>query len=177
MNEASPGSSVFVVRLGTVSKRFMPLIFLCLVLTAVDLHFVATKVGGTGFSLSVEASEGVVNGMPHWRLYQSRVLGPYTVDLISRSFAISYLAAQAFYGAVLLLLAKLVIVLHRRHDQSSGPTVFMLLMVVFSSRFWSAGRGSMRGISSVYSPSPCLLYLSSKKDPGPGLCRWPWLHF
>lgn len=127
MNEASPKSSVSVVSLGPGLIRFMPLIFLCLVLTAVDLHFVVTKVGGRGFSFSVEASEGVVNGLPHWRLYQSRVLGPYTVDLISRSFAVSYVAAQSLYGAVLLLLAKLVIVLHRRHDQSSGPTVFMLL--------------------------------------------------
>lgn len=131
MNEASPLNSASVVSLGSVLTRFMPLIILCLVLTAVDLHFVATKVGGTGFSHSVEASEGVVNGLPHWRLYQSRVLGPYTVDLISRSFAISYLAAQALFGAVLLLLAKLAIVLHRRRDQSSGPTVFMLLASSF----------------------------------------------
>lgn len=127
MNEASLKSSVPVVSLGLFLKRFMPLIFLCLVLTAVDLHFVVTKVGSAGFSQSVQASEGVVNGLPHWRLYQSRVLGPYTVDLISRSFAIPYIRAQALYGAVLLLLAKLVIVLHRRRDQSSGPTIFMLL--------------------------------------------------
>lgn len=131
MNKASPKSAADVARLGPGVARFIPLILLCLVLTAIDVHFVVSKVGGRGFFQSVEVSEGVVNGLPHWRIYQSRVLGPYTVDFLSSFFAISTAAAQITFGAVTLLLAKLIIVFHRRHDLSAGPTFSMLLVGSF----------------------------------------------
>ncbi len=32
----------------------------------------------------IQASEGVVKGLPHWRLYQSRILGPYMVHGLNK---------------------------------------------------------------------------------------------
>ena len=55
--------------------RYMLLVLLCLVLTAADIHFIVTKVGAQAFAASVDASEGVVKGLPHWRLYQARCSG------------------------------------------------------------------------------------------------------
>ncbi len=124
---AAPGALAAVASRGTHPARTVLLLLLCLVLTAVDMHFIATKLGTAAFIASVKASDGVVNGLPHWRIYQSRVLGPYTADLVARSFAISLPAAQAIYGAACLLLAKLAILFHRRRDGSAGPALFMLL--------------------------------------------------
>lgn len=38
----------------------------------------------------IRAGYGVVEGTPHWRIFQSRVLGPYTAELISSVFNIGY---------------------------------------------------------------------------------------
>ncbi len=63
------------------------------------------------FNRSAEAALGVVNGMPHWRIYQSRVLGPYLVQWLSAYvpdytdayfvFAIGALTVAGFFTLML----------------------------------------------------------------------------
>jgi hypothetical protein len=38
---------------------------------------------GPDYPRSIAAAFGVVHGKPHWRIYQSRILGPYLVDSLS----------------------------------------------------------------------------------------------
>ena len=54
------------------------------------------------FQLLADEAQGVVNGIPHWRAYQNRLLGPYAVQMISRLSGLSYI--YSFKAAVLLLL-------------------------------------------------------------------------
>ena len=58
----------------------------------VQLRLVLLLFGGA-YDASVAATLGVMQGRPHWRVYQSRVLGPALVDLldwITRDDAIAY---------------------------------------------------------------------------------------
>lgn len=62
---------------------------------------------GKDYPESVKASFGVVLGQPHWRIYQSRVLGPYLVDGLRHLFpspvsAFAFLGLVALFGAGLL---------------------------------------------------------------------------
>jgi hypothetical protein len=58
----------------------------------------------TWYGRAVEAAYGVTIGMPHWRSYQSRVLGPYLVDGLTWIFP-SYLSAHVFLSIVALAIA------------------------------------------------------------------------
>jgi hypothetical protein len=50
----------------------------------------------------IEAAQGVVDGLPHWRLYQSRVLGPYMVHAVKGIIGWSFQQAYAFMMLVWL---------------------------------------------------------------------------
>lgn len=57
-----------------------------------------------GLAQSASAARGVVEGLPHWRIYQSRIFAPYLVEWLSR-FAPSYADAHLFYAFAALTLA------------------------------------------------------------------------
>lgn len=82
------------------SKSFVTVATLALLLAIIQFH-VIMSVLGQKFHLSMQAAVGVVEGKPHWWVYQNRVLGPYTVHLIERitgDYLVSYIAL-----AILLL--------------------------------------------------------------------------
>lgn len=56
---------------------------------------------GPRYRQSVDAAHGIVDGYPHWRIFQSRVLGPYLVAGISK-LGLSYLAAHVTVSLLLL---------------------------------------------------------------------------
>jgi hypothetical protein len=58
----------------------------------------------TWYGRAVEAAYGVVIGMPHWRSYQSRVLGPYIIEWLTKLFP-DYLSAHVFLSIVALTIA------------------------------------------------------------------------
>ncbi|MBV8756856.1 MAG: hypothetical protein JO257_06270 [Deltaproteobacteria bacterium] len=80
------------------------------VLASAVLAFVQARmihaVLGDVYPESVKASFGVVLGQPHWRIYQSRVLGPYLVDSL-RHVLPSPVSAFTFVGIVALFVAGL----------------------------------------------------------------------
>jgi hypothetical protein len=59
---------------------------------------------GEGYGASMQAAMGVVEGKPHWRLYQNRVLGPYAVHVVER-LTQNYLASYVGVTLGLLTLA------------------------------------------------------------------------
>jgi hypothetical protein len=61
---------------------------------------------GKAYPENVKASFGVVLGQPHWRIYQSRVLGPYLVDSLRHVFP-GPVSAFAFVGLLALFVAGL----------------------------------------------------------------------
>jgi hypothetical protein len=90
---------------------------------------------------SVNAALGVVSGRPHWRIYQSRVLGPYLVDALTAVLP-SYSAAHAFFAVAALTVAGyLAWRLGRRIGASTlaallGLVVFHLAFAGLLSRPW-----------------------------------------
>jgi hypothetical protein len=57
----------------------------------------------------VAAAQGVTQGLPHWRGWQSRVLGPFFVEILSRLTGLSFADAYPLAVFVLLLLFFLVL--------------------------------------------------------------------
>jgi len=64
---------------------------------------------GPRFHDHAAAAQGVVQGLPHWRAWQSRVLGPFFVEFLSRLTGLSY--ADAYPPAVFILLVVFFLVL------------------------------------------------------------------
>jgi hypothetical protein len=64
---------------------------------------------GPRFHDHAAAAQGVVQGLPHWRAWQSRVLGPFFVELLSRLSGLSF--ADAYPLAVFILLLVFFLVL------------------------------------------------------------------
>lgn len=97
-------------------------------LTALDLHFVSIEISNDGFFASLQASQGVIDGLPHWRLYQSRILGPYMIHGIEHLFGLpSSLAYVAFIASCLLITKLIVIMFGLRHTDGVTSTLLMLI--------------------------------------------------
>ena len=56
------------------------------------------------YGRSIQAAIGVVEGRPHWRVYQNRILGPYAIEGLSNVFP-SYITAHVFLSIVVLAAA------------------------------------------------------------------------
>jgi len=88
------------------SKSFVTVSTLALLLAIIQFH-VIISVLGQNFHLSMQAAVGVVEGKPHWWVYQNRVLGPYTVHLIERITG-DYLVSYVALAILLLTLAGII---------------------------------------------------------------------
>lgn len=91
-------------------------------------------VQGSNYGSSIVAAKGVVLGTPHWMLYQSRVLGPWTVELLSRlngNFQMAYvlyvIAATAVAGWLVLTTVR------RLHGAEAGWAALFLFHMLFSA--------------------------------------------
>ncbi len=72
-----------------------------------QFHMIAAVMGAR-YGMSIAAAQGVVDGMPHWRIDQSRVLGPWLVEGLSRLTG-SFGTAHVLYTILLYFLAGLAI--------------------------------------------------------------------
>lgn len=72
---------------------------------------------GSDYPRSVAAAFGIVHGKPHWRIYQSRILGPYLVDSLTRVFPS---AASAYVFVTIAVLAVAGMVAWRLGDRVAG---------------------------------------------------------
>jgi len=97
-------------------------------LAALDIHFVSAKVGINNLFASMQASQGVFDGFPHWRIYQSRILGPYLIHGIEHLFGLSPFAAYLVFIASCLFITKLIVIrFGLRHTDGITPALLMLL--------------------------------------------------
>lgn len=106
----------------------IPWLLLAVFLTALDIHFIATKINVMSLHYSLQASQGVVDGLPHWRIYQSRVLGPYLVHGMGYLFNLSAPVAYLVFIAILQFAAKLVVIhFGLGHARNMNLTFMMLI--------------------------------------------------
>lgn len=89
---------------------------------------------GNDYGRLIAATQGIVDGYPHWVIYQSRILGPYFIKLIAQltgHFAIAYLLFVwiTFFITgywVLRLMARLV-------EKTFAWTVFFVFQTVIAA--------------------------------------------
>lgn len=82
---------------------------------------------------NVAAAQGVLDGLPHWRVYQSRVLGPLVMAMVS-GLGPSFLNAYFITGIATLTATAVVMfrVGHRLAGPPGGWAAMMGLFVLFS---------------------------------------------
>lgn len=116
------------------------LLLLCLAAALVDLREMFL-VYGNDYNGAVAAARGVLDGMPHWRVYQARLLGPFLVRLISL-YGLDFPTAYAVAVVGLLTGAGylLFVVLRKRHGSVppalAGFLAFHVLLTACFSRPW-----------------------------------------
>jgi len=83
---------------------------------------------------SALASQGVLDGLPHWRIYQSRVLGPLLMGSIERWGSTTYLPAY-LSGVLLALLGThaLLWLFYARQRLSLGRSAALSLALIAAS--------------------------------------------
>lgn len=115
---------------------------LAIFLTALDIHFVSANIGINGYLESLQVSQGVFDGLPTWRIYQNRILGPYLIHGIERLFGLSSLVAYISFIASCLFITKLIVIrFGLRHTGNVTSTLLMLisgslLFAMLSSSRW-----------------------------------------
>jgi hypothetical protein len=62
---------------------------------------------GDQYERCVQAAQGVIDGRPHWRIYQSRVLSPYIIDTLSHVMP-SFVSAHVLFSLVALAAAGMI---------------------------------------------------------------------
>ena len=96
---------------------------------------------GSQYRLSVDAARGVIDGEPHWRVFQNRLLGPYLVRALE---AVTGSFEQAHVLCTVALLAAAGYLVLRALDQQTGSVArtlagyasFSLLVVFCFRRPW-----------------------------------------
>ncbi len=74
---------------------------------------------GPHISQQIEAAQGIIQGYPHWRIYQSRILGPFFADVVGKLFQLPF--REAYLLAVFILL-----------------TVFFFILIITAKRLWNS---------------------------------------
>lgn len=110
------------------AAAMIPWLLLAIFLTALDIHFIATKISTINLHYSLQASQGVVDGLPHWRIYQSRVLGPYLVHGMAHLLNLSAPVAYITLIALLQFATKLVVISFGLGHARNKNLTFMMLI-------------------------------------------------
>jgi hypothetical protein len=89
---------------------------------------------GSHYGASIAAAKGVVAGMPHWLVYQNRVLGPWIVEFLSRltgnfeqAYVLFVIAAAAAAGWLVLETVR------QRYGSAPGWGALFLFHVLFAA--------------------------------------------
>lgn len=110
-----------------------------ILLAVAQFRMIAFILGQT-YNSSIDAANGVVHGTPHWLLYQSRVLGPYTVALLAPLFG-NFSLAHVFFAITTQAIAGYLVLatVARRFGTDAAWGAFFLFQLLFTlalSKSW-----------------------------------------
>jgi hypothetical protein len=96
---------------------------------------------GNDFLRAVQAAQGVLAGYPHWRYFQSRLLGPCAVKYVSLLFGFNYALAHVIVATAVLTLASIAMFhagrfVGGRQSGWSSLLAFQILFALTMSRPW-----------------------------------------
>ncbi len=88
---------------------------------------------GANFRDCMQASAGVVDGLPHWVVYQSRVLAPYTIYLLYL-FNGDYFLAHRYFTEFFIGISGILILFtaRKRYGADAAGCSFFLFQTLFS---------------------------------------------
>jgi hypothetical protein len=84
-----------------VSRSRLGFAALATALALAQFRLVMFVLGGDQMGRCIAAARGIVDGTPHWRIYQSRILAPYLVDALAHVLP-SYTAAYVLFSVAML---------------------------------------------------------------------------
>ncbi len=87
---------------------------------------------GSQYEQCVAAAQGVLDGRPHWRIYQSRVLAPYIIKALAQVMP-SFLSAHILYSILALFACGLVAM--RIGDRVAGRAGAIAALLAFHLTF------------------------------------------
>ncbi len=90
---------------------------------------------------SIQASQGVLNGYPHWRHFQSRLLGPWLAKALTVAGGVSFSTAHVIIAVTILTITSVVMfhagrIVAGRQGGWSALLAFQTLYVLMMSRPW-----------------------------------------
>jgi hypothetical protein len=90
---------------------------------------------------AVQAEHGILEGYPHWRVFQSRLLGPWSEEALNVLFGSNYVLAHAIVAVVVLAIAGVVMfhagrAIGGRQSGWSALLAFQALFTLLMSRPW-----------------------------------------
>jgi len=90
-------------------------------------------VQGRHYGDSIKATQGVLDGMPHWRAFQSRLLGPWLVDGLHRLLG-DLVTAHVSYEIGMSTLAGWLMLklMNRLHGPQAAWGAFLVLQLLFA---------------------------------------------
>jgi hypothetical protein len=90
-------------------------------------------VQGRHYGDSIKATQGVIDGMPHWRAFQSRLLGPWLVDGLHRLLG-DLVTAHVSYEIGMSTLAGWLMLrlMNRLHGPQAAWGAFLVLQLLFA---------------------------------------------
>ncbi len=110
------------------------------VLCALAQFRMVMLVQGQNYVNSIHAAQGVLDGMPHWRVYQSRLLGPWLVkafQTVVGDFTMAHVAyAITLTAAAGWLLLHLCHKLYGKQAAWGAFLLFQLLFCFFLGKLW-----------------------------------------
>ncbi len=77
-----------------------------IIFISIAVYKVLMQIHAVNFELLSGAAHGVLDGKPHWKAYQNRILGPYCVYFISM-MGISYSSAMKIYILLMIILQNI----------------------------------------------------------------------
>ena len=96
---------------------------------------------GGHINAHIAAAQGVVQGLPHWRIYQSRVLGPFLTESIKKIFNVPFEHAYMATVFILLVIFFLALIFVVKHIWDSPIMIFAVV-----TAGWALNAILMQGI-------------------------------
>jgi hypothetical protein len=120
--------------------RDLPVWIVCLAFSLAQWSHAAFFFGND-LLRSVQAEQGVIDGFPHWRVFQSRVLGPWVEKIVSLPFGSNLLIGHVVVAVVMLTLCGVVMFYAGRdiggnHAGWSSLLAFQALFALTMARPW-----------------------------------------
>jgi len=128
--------------------RLTGFFFAAVFLAAAQLHNIEL-IFGERINEQIAAAEGIVKGLPHWRVYQNRILGPFLVQLTGNITGLTF--GEAYLLTTFVLLCA-----------------FFLVLSFLSRKIWKSDVAALATVAAAWTFNSIFMN-------GPWLYPWDYI--